>query len=216
VPTEELDEADELAAGAERDPVRFPRWLSVLAAAVAIAAAGYLALRPGDEAPLQGRPTSSASPSASAPLDVAPTGYPPLEGPMALAGQTCLTFGPGRLTFVLGLQNNTLAPVSVLSVSAHLPIGGLTPLGGQVPAERTCGGATVGDRSTTLNPADRIPVSLSFQRFDDCPAPYPVQVDVAVQDQAGQIRTQRIAVLADLGGYADEFPACDAAGQSSG
>ncbi len=128
---------------------------------------------------------------------------------MALVGETCLTLGRNRMTLVFGLQNKSPAPVSVLSVSAHLPIGGLIPRGGRVPAEQTCGGAAVsGDWSTTLNPADRIPVSLSFQRVDECPAPYPVQVDVAVQDRQGGSQTQRVAVLADLGGYADQFPAC--------
>ncbi len=55
VPPEKLDEADELAAGAERDPVRFPRWLSVLAVAVAVTVAGYVALRPADESPEPGQ-----------------------------------------------------------------------------------------------------------------------------------------------------------------
>jgi hypothetical protein len=203
VPAEQLDDADELSAGAERDLVRFPRWLSVLAAVVAVAVAGYVALRPADETPQDDQRHDSASPSAPA------TGYPPLQGPVALTGQTCLTLDRNRMTFVFGLQNVSPAPVSVLSVSAHLPIGGLTPLGGRVPAERTCGGATVGsDRSTTLDPGDRIPVSLSFERVDDCPAPYPVQIDVALRDGPGDTQTQRVAVLPDLGSFVDDFPAC--------
>ena len=209
MPAQGVDEEDELAAGGERDPVRFPRWLSVLAAVVAVAAAGYVGLRPADVAPQQGRRTSSAFPSAPAPVSPGPTGYPPLEGPMVLADRVRLTVGRDRLTFVFCLQNNTSAPVSVLSVSAHLPIGGLTPLGGRVPAEGSCHGDTVGaDRSTTLSPADRLPVSLSFVRFDDCPAPYPLQVDVAVENRLGETQTQRVVLLPDLGIFADDFPAC--------
>ncbi|MEO7981232.1 MAG: hypothetical protein ABI807_10120 [Sporichthyaceae bacterium] len=204
------DEVDEVTGGgAERDPVRLPRWLSVLAVVVAVVLAGYVALRPAD-APRQERQVDGASPVRSpSPISMTPSGEPQSPGPLALAG-TCLTLGRQGFTVVFGLQNNGLGRVTVVSVSAHRPASGLEPTRGRVPAGRTCGGAQVDvATSAVLEPGDRLPVSLSFRAPVDCPAPYPVQVDVAIVNVGENPGSQRMSVLPDLGGYQGLFTACD-------
>ncbi len=203
------DEVDEVTGGgAERDPVRLPRWLSALAVVVAVVLAGYVELRPAD-APRQERQDDGGIPVRSpSPIGLTPSGEPAAPGPLALAG-TCLTLGRQGFTVVFGLQNNGLGRVTVLSVSAHRPVGGLEPTRGRVPAVRTCGGAQV-DAATraVLEPGDRLPVSLSFRLPVDCPAPYPVQADVAIVNVGENPGSQRVSVLPDLRGYQGLFAAC--------
>jgi hypothetical protein len=197
---------DELVGGADREPARVPRWATALGALPAVAVVGLVVTRGGGE-PSTVAPSPSSS--ATSPSPSTRTGYPPLEGPLAITGQTCLTTQRGRFTITFGLQNTGLGRVTVLSVAAHLPLGGLRPTGGRVPATRSCGGAEIDPgTSTVLEPGDRVPASLGFELPADCPAPWPVQVDVAVVGPGETPGTQRIPVLADLGGYHVPFGTC--------
>lgn len=60
-----------------------------------------------------------------------------------LTGVTCVAARPRGITVRFGLQNLGPGRLTVLSVSAHLPIGSLSPTAGRVPARRTCGGAGI-------------------------------------------------------------------------
>ena len=57
-----------------------------------------------------------------------------------------------------------------------------------------------------LQPGERVPVSLGFKLPPECPAPYPVQADVAVAERGSTPTQQRLHLLNDLGGY--DFPSC--------
>jgi hypothetical protein len=208
-----LPDTDELAGGADRDPFRLPVWLRVALALVAAAVLWFVLARTGGPHD----PTSSArggpaTPTTSAPVVAPPepasaTGYPPLQGPLRSAGELCVRTQLGRtMTVQFELENAGPDEVTVLSISAHLPIGGLIPTGGQAPATSYCGAAVDPATSTVLRPGERVPVSLGFWLPPECPKPYPVQADVAVAVTGFAPTTQRLALLNDLGGY--DFPSC--------
>jgi hypothetical protein len=210
-------ERDELAGGADRDPVRLPTWVSVVGLALAVLVGWFVVARTsGGDDPAEsahGTPTPSTASTASAdapgvaPTEPAATGYPPLEGPLRLAGDLCVqTSDPRRMIVEFEVENAGLDQVEVLSLSAHLPIGGLDPTGGKVPARSLCGKPVDPATSTVLQPGQRMPVSLGFNLPPECPAPYPVQADVAVAEQGSTPTTQRLHLLNDLGGY--DFATC--------
>jgi hypothetical protein len=209
-------ERDELAGGTDRDPVQFPTWVSVVGLALVVLVGWFVVARTsgGDDSTPSAHSTPTAS-TASASADgprVAPpspvnTGYPPLEGPLRQTGDLCVqTPAPGRMVVEFEVENIGLDQVEVLSLSAHLPIGGLDPTGGKAPATSLCGQPVVPARSTVLQPGERLPVSLGFTLPPECPAPYPVQADVALVARGSTATTQRLALLSDLGSY--DFPTC--------
>jgi hypothetical protein len=202
---------DELAGGADRDPVRLPTWVSVVGLALAVLVGWFVVARTsgGDDQGSAAQSTAAASsdePRVAPPEPVA-TGYPPLEGPLRQTGDLCVQT-PDRHTMIVEfeVENAGLDQVEVLSLSAHLPIGGLEPTGGKVPARSLCGRPVVPTRSTVLQPGERVPVSLGFRLPPECPKPYPVQADVALAERGSTPTTQRLALLNDLGGY--DFASC--------
>ena len=207
-------ERDELAGGTDRDPVRFPTWVSVVGLALAVLAGGFVVARTsgGDNSTPSAHGTSTASSAStdgpgSAPPSPVNTGYPPLEGPLRQTGDLCVqTPAPGKMVVEFEVENIGLDQVEVLSLSAHLPIGGLDPTGGKAPAASLCGRPVDPATSTVLQPGERVPVSLGFNLPPECPAPYPVQADVALVARGSTPTTQRLALLSDLGGY--DFPTC--------
>ena len=207
-------ERDELAGGGDRDPVRLPTWVSVVGLALAVLVGWFVVARTsgGDDSAASAHRTPTPSTASADEPRVAPpepvnTGYPPLEGPLRVTGGLCVQT-PTRRTMIVEfeVENTGLAPVEVLSLSAHLPIGGLDPTGGKVPARSLCGQPVVPARSTVLQPGERVPVSLGFNLPPECPAPYPVQADVAVAEKGSTPTQQRLLLLNDLGGY--DFPSC--------
>jgi hypothetical protein len=204
-------ERDELAGGADRDPVRLPTWVSVVGLALAVLVGWFVVARTSgsdDSAPSgHGTPTASADEPGVAPPEPGPTGYPPLEGPLRLIGDLCVqTPSPRSMILEFEVENAGLDQVEVLSLSAHLPIGGLDPTGGKVPARSLCGRPVDPATPTVLQPGERVPVSLGFNLPPECPAPYPVYADVAVAERGASAVTQRLALLNDLGGY--DFASC--------
>jgi len=208
---------DELAGGTDRDPVQLPAWVSVVGLALVVLVGWFVVARTsgGDNSTpsAHGTSTASTAPSAStdgprtAPAEPVATGYPPLEGPLRQTGDLCVqTPSPGTMVVEFELENAGLDQVEVLSLSAHLPIGGLDPTGGEAPAEFLCGRPVDPATSTVLQPGERVPVSLGFNLPPECPAPYPVQADVALVARGSTPTTQRLALLSDLGGY--DFPTC--------
>jgi hypothetical protein len=207
-------ERDELAGGAERDPVRLPTWVSIVGLALAVLVGWFVVARTsggGDAAPAAHHTATASTGSVGepgvAPSEPVPTGYPPLEGPLRLSGDLCVqTPGPRTMVVEFELENAGLDQVEVLSMSAHLPIGGLDPTGGKVPAQSLCGRPVDPTTSTVLQPGERVPVSLGFTLPPECPAPYPVQADVALVERGSSPTTQRLHLLSDLGGY--DFASC--------
>ena len=208
-------ERDELASGgADRDPVRLPTWVSVVGLALAVLVGWFVVARTSgsdDSArSAHGTPspsTASADEPRVAPPEPVATGYPPLEGPLRVIGGLCVqTPSPRSMIVEFELENTGLDQVEVLSLSAHLPIGGLEPTGGKVPARSLCGRPVDPGTSKVLEPGARVPVSLGFTLPPECPAPYPVQADVAVAERGSTPTQQRLHLLNDLGGY--DFPSC--------
>jgi hypothetical protein len=211
-------ERDELVGGADRDPARFPPWVSVVGLALAVLVGWFVVARTsgGDDAapsahstatsPIAPSASSADSPSTSASAPVA-TGYPPLEGPLRLTGDLCVqTPDPRTMVVEFEVENAGRDQVEVLSISAHLPIGGLDPTGGKAPAASLCGRPVDPATSTVLQPGQAVPVSLGFNLPPECPAPYPVQADVALVARGSTPTTQRLHLLSDLGGY--DFASC--------
>jgi hypothetical protein len=207
-------ERDELAGGGDRDPVRLPTWVSMAGLALAVLVGWFVVARTsgGDDPAASAHRTPTPSTASADEPRVAPpqpvnTGYPPLEGPLRQTGDLCVQV-PTRRTMIVEfeVENAALDPVEVLSLSAHLPIGGLDPTGGKVPARSLCGRPVDPATSTVLQPGERVPVSLGFKLPPECPAPYPVYADVAVAEQGSTSTTQRLALLNDLGGY--DFASC--------
>jgi hypothetical protein len=205
---------DELTGGGDRDPVRLPTWVSVVGLGLAVLVGWFVVARTsgGDDPAASAHRTPTPSTASADQPRVAPpepvnTGYPPLEGPLRVIGGLCVQT-PTRRTMIVEfeLENVGLDPVEVLSLSAHLPIGGLDPTGGKVPANSLCGQPVVPARSTVLQPGERVPVSLGFKLPPECPAPYPVQADVAVAERGSTPTQQRLHLLNDLGGY--DFASC--------
>jgi hypothetical protein len=206
-------ERDELAGGTDRDPVRFPTWVSVVGLALAVLLGWFVVARTsgGDGSTPSAHSTSTASTASADGPRTAPTpvntGYPPLEGPLRETGDLCVqTPAPGKMVVEFEVENASPDQVEVLSLSAHLPIGGLDPTGGKAPAESLCGRPVDPATSTVLQPGERVPVSLGFNLPPECPAPYPVQADVALVARGSTPTTQRLVLLSDLGGY--DFPTC--------
>jgi hypothetical protein len=205
-------ERDELASGgADRDPVRLPTWVSVAGLALAVLVGWFVVARTSgsdDSArSAHGPPTASVDEPRVAPPGPVTTGYPPLEGPLRVIGGLCVqTPSPRTMIVEFEVENVGLDQVEVLSLSAHLPIGGLDPTGGKVPARSLCGRPVDPATSTVLQPGERVPVSLGFNLPLECPAPYPVQADVAVAARGSTPTQQRLQLLNDLGGY--DFPSC--------
>ena len=206
-------ERDELAGGSDRDPVRFPTWVSVVGLALAVLVGWFVVARTsgGDGSTPSAHSTSTPSTASADGPRTAPaavnTGYPPLEGPLRQTGDLCVqTPTPGTMVVEFEVENAGLDQVEVLSLSAHLPIGGLDPTGGTAPAKSLCGRPVDPATSTVLQPGERLPVSLGFNLPPECPAPYPVQADVALVARGSTPTTQRLALLSDLGGY--DFPTC--------
>jgi len=207
-------ERDELAGGSDQEPVRFPPWVSVVGLVLAVLVGWFVVARTsgGDGSSPSAHSTSTSSTASADGPRVAPpspvnTGYPPLEGPLRQTGDLCVrTPTPGRMVVEFEVENAGLDQVEVLSLSAHLPIGGLDPTGGKAPATSLCGRPVDPATSTVLQPGERVPVSLGFKLPPECPAPYPVQADVALVARGSTPTTQRLALLSDLGGY--DFPTC--------
>ena len=207
-------ERDELAGGADRDPVRLPTWVGVVGLALAVLVGWFVVARTsGGDDPARaahGTPTpstASADEPRVAPPEPVNTGYPPLEGPLRVIGGLCVqTPSPRSMIVEFEVENTSLDQVEVLSLSAHLPIGGLDPTGGKVPARSLCGQPVVPARSTVLHPGERVPVSLGFKLPPECPAPYPVQADIALHESGSTPTQQRLHLLNDLGGY--DFASC--------
>jgi hypothetical protein len=207
-------ERDELAGGSDRDPVRFPTWVGLVGLALAVLVGWFVVARTsgGDEPTPSAHGTSTGStasadePGAGSPSPGA-TGYPPLEGPLRVMGGLCVqTPDPRTMLVEFELENAGPAQVEVLSLSAHLPIGGLDPTGGKAPARSLCGRPVDPATSTVLQPGERVPVSLGFILPPECPAPYPVQADVALLARGSTPTIQRLHLLNDLGGY--DFATC--------
>jgi hypothetical protein len=206
-------ERDELAGGGDRDPVRFPTWVSVVGLGLAVLVGWFVVVRTsgGADSAASGHRTPTPSTASAAEPRAAPepvnTGYPPLEGPLRLIGDLCVqTPDPGTMIVEFEVENAGLDQVEVLSLSAHLPIGGLAPTGGKVPARSLCGRPVDPATSTVLQPGERVPVSLGFTLPPECPAPYPVQADVALAERGSTPTQQRLHLLNDLGGY--DFSSC--------
>ena len=204
---------DELTGGGDRDPVRLPTWVSVVGLGLAVLVGWFVVARTsgGDDSAASAHRTHTPSTASADEPRVAPepvnTGYPPLEGPLRVIGGLCVqTPSPRSMIVEFEVENTGLHQVEVLSLSAHLPIGGLDPTGGKVPARSVCGKPVAPTTSTVLQPGDRLPVSLGFNLPPECPAPYPVQADVAVAERGSTPTQQRLHLLNDLGGY--DFASC--------
>jgi hypothetical protein len=200
------DPPDELRAGSETTPVRLPRWLPVLAAVVVLSAAGFVvrgALGSPEAAPSP-TPTPSAAPARQPWTTPDESG---LAGPLAVGAVCTHTDGSDALTVQFQIQNIGAGRVRVLAVRPVLPIGGLRPGPVTLPRSPSCGtpAARTGP-STVLEPGGRVGAQLAFVLPAECPAPYPVEADVDLLAVGEAPGTQRLHLLADLGGI--HFAAC--------
>ena len=198
---------DELAGGTGRDPVHVPRLVQVLALVLVVAAGAVVALRGRDGGPAPApAPTSGPTGAwSSPPTPVAGTVGPPLTGPLR-APDLCVRTMRNTLSVQFTLENVAPGRVTVLAVTARLPIGGLEATGVQLPADGTCPAVAAAGSSLVLEPGAKVPVALRFRLPPECPAPYPVYADVELVGTGETPTSQQIPLLADLGGY--DFTSC--------
>lgn len=197
--------SDEVSGGPA--PSRGRAVLLVLVAVVLVAV-GVTALRRGVTAPVAA-PVPPRSPAAS-------------QGPTASVafGDVCRPVrvtGPSALDVSFSLRNNGSAPISLLAVTAELPLGGLKERGYTIRSG-TCAsaGPTLSDnRLERFNPvevglAGWVVATLHFALPDVCPKPYPVSVVVSeAQDPAAPPIDTHYPVLPDLGEVSfPSFPHC--------
>lgn len=197
---------DELAGGSPRDPVRLPPWLQVLGAIAVLSLIGFVVGRAGGHDP---GPAPAPRPR---PTGVTPTSIDSnpvltdVTGPLR-APDLCVSTFRNTLTVLFTLENASLSRVTVLQVSARLPIGGLKAADVLLPAKPTCRAVAAAGRRLVLVPGRKVAVALQFRLPPECPAPYPVWADVYLVGRGETPMTQRIPLLNDLGGY--DFTSCN-------
>ena len=201
---------DELRGGAEREPLGWPRGVKVAAAVVAVAVVGFLSTRVDggseqavDPSPSPSRSTSPTQLAVPDEVDV----QPPLSqpGPFGIHAVCAHTDHRERLTVVVDVSNGSLDRVTVLAVTAALPIGGPTLTGVRLPA-KPCSPEAAGGRALLMRPRGTVSAALRFRLPPECPTPYPVQAVVSYLGAGEQPRTQRLHLLNDLGDL--EFDTC--------
>jgi hypothetical protein len=200
------DAPDELQGGSERGPTRLPTWLQALGA-VAVLSVALLVVRGAVRSPdPEPAPTPTAT-STAAPDPVATADESGLAGPLAVGAVCTHTDGTHSLSVQFQIQNIGVGRVTVLAVRPVLPIGGLRPGKVTLPRSPDCGtpAARTG-RSTVLPPGGRVGAQLDFGLPSECPGPYPVEADVDVLMVGESPGTQRLHLLADLGGT--KFTTC--------
>ena len=196
------DGPDELRGGTGRELPRFPRWLQAVGA-LALGLAVVATVARGYDSRTADRPPPAAT---STPGSAAGRGQPsPVSGPLR-APELCVETTDRLLTVQFTIENAAINRVTVLSVTAHLPIGGLHAAGVELPSRRFCGRPVDPATRTVLEPGQRVPVTMQFRLPDRCPAPYPVYADVAFVGRSETPGTQQLALLPDLGGY--DFTSC--------
>jgi hypothetical protein len=204
---------DELQGGAEREPLAVPRAMKLVVAALAVGAVASLASRVdgGTEQALDPSPSPSPSSTSSAPfvqlpvpdeVDVQPLSQP---GPLGIQDVCARTDHRKRLTVIIDVSNGSLDRITILDVTAALPLPGLVLTGVQLPA-KPCGGEAAGSRALLMRPRGTVSAALHFRLPPECPAPYPVQAVVSYLGAGEQPRSQRLHLLNDLGSL--EFDSC--------
>jgi len=200
---------DELQGGAEREPLGWSRGVRVAIAFAAVVMVGFLATRldgGADQADPSPSPSRSTSPTQLAlpddAADVQPLSQP---GPFGIGSVCARTDHRERLTVVVDLSNGSLDRVTVLDVTAALPIGGPTLTGVRLPA-KPCSPGVAGGTNLLMRPRGTVSAALRFRLPPECPAPYPVQAVVSYLGAGEQPRTQRLHLLNDLGNL--EFDSC--------
>jgi hypothetical protein len=163
------------------------------------------AVRSPDPAPAP-TPTPTGT-STRTPEPVVTANESGLAGPLAVGAVCTHTDGTRSLTVQFQIENIGVGRVTVLAVRPVLPIGGLRPGKVTLPRSPDCGtpAAHTGN-STVLEPGDRVGAQLAFGLPTGCPAPYPVEADVDLLMVGEAPGTQRLHLLADLGGT--EFRTC--------
>ena len=195
---------DELQGGAEREPLGWSRGVKVSLAVAAVVVVGFLSTRLDGSAE-QADPSPSPSPIRSASptqlalpddtVDVQPLSQP---GPFGIQSVCARTDHRERLTVVVDLSNGSLDRVTVLDVTASLPIGGLTLTGVKLAA-KPCSPGVAGGTDLLMRPRGTVSAALRFRLPPECPTPYPVQAVVTYLGAGEQPRTQRLHLLNDLG-----------------
>lgn len=191
---------DELQGGSDRHPVRWPPWLRLVAGLVVAVGVGWAAIEGLDNGGLGGGAeggVSASSSSSGQPSDVVPPGTPPTIG---VAGPPCARTDHRReLTVSVGIENVDTRRVYVQGFRPVLPMGGLRATGGSMGFE-LCGDVAR-TQDTSLEPGQAIVVTMAFALPDECPAPYPVQVEVMTATEPdGTVFRKQLGVLNDLGG----------------
>ena len=118
---------DELAGGADRDPVRLPTWVGVVGLALAVLVGWFVVARTSGSddsaASAHGTPTpstASADEPRVAPPEPVNTGYPPLEGPLRVIGGLCVqTPSPRSMIVEFEVENTGPDQVEVLALVAQ-------------------------------------------------------------------------------------------------
>ena len=204
-------ERDELAGGTDRDPVRFPTWVSVVGLALAVLVGWFVVARTsgGDDSTPSAHSTSTASPHPRRPTGRGPRRRRSTPATHRWRGRcgrpvtsVCRPRARGTMVVEFEVENAGLDQVEVLSLSAHLPIGGLDPTGGMAAGEvpvRAAGGSGDQHRAAARRAGAGVP---RVQPAAGVPGALP---------GAGRRRTGRRAarprrrsgwhLLNDLGGY---------------
>jgi len=186
---------DELQGGSDRHPVRWPLWLRVLSGVVLALGIGWVAVEGSGDAGLGDGAEGGVTPSSSA-SDVVPPGTPPSIG---VAGPPCVeTDHRHELTVSVGIENLDTRRVYVRDFEPVLPLDGLSVTGGSLGSE-SCGDVEAA-QGGSLAPGEAVVLTMTFDLPDDCPAPYPVRVDVVTSTEPdGRTFHDELGVLNDLG-----------------
>jgi hypothetical protein len=204
-----------------RVPGWLPSWRPSLSVAVGVAlvaglAVGYTA---GDRNGRDGaarstsQSSSSASPASASPASAAtsPSPSPASDGQptfFMFADSTSLTQDTGacstqtgqRLELGVQITNQSPQTLTLQSVVAKLPLGGLKQVADQWA---TCGAlpsaVAPGQVDVVLLPGASTWLTVTFQVKVACPAPYPVQFTVGYRKASGAQSTVSLPGFPDLG-----------------
>lgn len=137
--------------------------------------------------------TPSATPTVSRSASVVPLGPTSL----AVTGAKCSVQKGNKLMLGVEARNVSSVPLTLKKLNITLPLGGMTIASRGVGS---CGEFDVPRlEDFGLAPAGAVWFSVTVRPTENCPAPYPVQMSVAVTDPTGRKQTIDIVGFADLG-----------------
>ncbi len=195
---------DELQGGAEREPLGWSRGVKVAVAVAAVVVVGFLSTRLDG-----GAEQADPSPSPSPPAPPRPRSWHSLTTPSTCSrcpspGRSASSRSARAPITASGSPSSSTCPtgawtgVTVLDVTASLPIGGPTLTGVKLAA-KPCSPGVAGGTDLLMRPRGTVSAALRFRLPPECPAPYPVQAVVSYLGAGEQPRTQRLHLLNDLG-----------------